>query len=178
MDSWIVTLFSVFILLILALTIVLFHASNMRKAVKAEWQNLWLLLYNRHNLLPNFLETFKSFFPDQKVILAEIIELKNKAAYIKNASTEKFRAELELSLKLSDVAQLCNGSKAILVDTNFLGLRQEFKENTLKIEEEMNVYNKKVRSFNAFLEKFYLKPLVLIFRLKREQIFEFEAGII
>lgn len=149
----------------------------MRKTVKFEWYNLWLLLYNRHNLLPNFLETFKTFFPDQQKLLTEIIELKNKAAYIKNAGTEKFQAELNLSFKLRDVAHLCQSSKAILVDTNFLGLRQEFKENTLKIEEEMKIYNQKVRNFNAFLEKFYLRPLVVIFNLKRESIFEFEAGL-
>lgn len=174
MDSWPVTFFSVLILLILAVTIMLFHVKNARNLIAIEWKKLWLLLYHRHNLLPNFLETFKSFFPGEVKILREIIDLKNTAAVINKAGNEKMHAELNLSLKLTEVMQLCHNSKAVLVDTNFLELQQELRENAQKIEIEISQYNEKVRTFNRFMQK--IKLFAILFRLKKEQIFEFEAG--
>lgn len=176
MESWLIGLISGLILLVVGLAIVLFHIRNARNLVMVEWKKLWLLLYHRHNLLPNFLQTFKHFFPNEKKIFAEMIELKNAAAFLKNPDNEKLHAELDLSLKLSEIMEKCRGSQAILVDTNFLELRQELKENAHKIDEELVNYNNKIRHFNTFLDKPYIKPLVAIFRIKKEQIFEFEAG--
>lgn len=174
MDSWLITLVSVLILLLLLVSIVLFHVRSSRNLIYLEWKKLWLLLYHRHNLLPNFLETFKTFFPGEVNKIQELINSKNTAAVLNSAGNEKMRAELDLSLKLSEIMQLCNTSKDILVDTNFLELRQELKENAENIETEIVAYNTRVRSFNDFLKK--IKPFAFIFRIKSEQIFEFEAG--
>lgn len=176
MDSWLIYLLSGLILLLIVISIILFHIRNARNLIRVEWKKLWLLLYRRHNLLPNFLETFKHFFPAEKKIFQEIIGLKNQAAFLNEPGSEKMHAELNLSLKLAEIIEKCRSSQAILVDTNFLELRQELKENAHKIDGELVAYNNKIRQFNLFLEKAHIKPLVIIFRVKKEAIFEFEAG--
>lgn len=176
MESWIIALGSSLILIVLTISIVLFHVKNDRKVVETVWQKLWLQLYYRHNLLPNFLETFKTFFPQEKKIFQELIALKSEASILKQPDSKKLHAELNISFKMAEIMNKCENNSLILADTNFLELKQNLKENVMKIDEELVKYNNAVREFNSFLNRFYISPLVVIFRLKKETIFEFEAG--
>jgi len=178
MEDYLIFLLSLSIILILFVSVVLYQAKKMREVIAARWRDVWLLLYHRHNLLPNLLETFRGFFPHEKGVFQELIVLKDKATHLNDPNLEKLQIELELSIKLAQLMEKSLNSKEMVKDTNFLELKYELKGNALKTEGALALYNEKIREYNKFLAKAFFRPVAVGFRLNGRHIFEYEAGVI
>lgn len=177
METYLVVSVGLVIVLIVVLSIIYSHVKNLAAMLDKHWQNLWLLLYRRHNLVPNLLETFRRFFPDEKKIIEELVGLKAKAAVLSKPNLDKLHAEFDLSKKIAELMDVAKKSQDIMTDTNFLELSHELKQNSYKVEGALSIYNDHIRNYNAFIERGFMKAVVPILRLKRLKIFEYEPEV-
>ena len=83
--------------------------------------------------------------------------------------------QLNISNSLHDLWAFGGKFPALHKDTNFLFFFMEFKQLNEEIEVLLERHNASVRHYNKQLSFVVFLPLVAVFRLKKEKIFEFEA---
>lgn len=173
-QSVLVAIFSIIVLLATAGAFLFFYL----RSVRAEINEYWLLLIDKLHLrldkIPNLIETVRRFTTGQEAVTAELIKLRSASWQIPQANKQKVQTELMISNQLGVIWALCSQFPEANKDTNLLALRMEFKEVGKTIEAMLDGYNEQVRGYDKSLRNLFFLPFVLLFRLRKLSIFEFE----
>ncbi len=148
-STLIIGIFSFLILAAIALLFLYLHLKSVRDEIKAYWKTILDKMRIRDDMVPNLIETVRKYTKDEEKILNELTALRAKSWPMEKADGQKVNAELSLTDDLRAVWKLPQKVPALNLDTNFLSLKKDFHDLGKEIDGMVDVYNKKIRSFNG-----------------------------
>lgn len=150
------------------------HLKNLKKNVDVHWENVDEKLRKRHDLIPNLIETFRSYNQNQEALIENLIKERLNAAKEYGVSAKKIEYEHDLSRSINEIFALGSQIADLAKDTNFLELKREFDEIEREMEAIAKNYNEVVRVYNGHMMIIFLRPITSIFHFKKLNIFEVE----
>ncbi|MEN3930282.1 LemA family protein [Microvirga sp. W0021] len=133
---------------------------SMRQRIKQSFADIDVQLRQRHDLIPNLIETVKGYATHEKSTLDAVIQARNQALSATNVADTQ-AAEKNLSSALGKLFALAEAYPDLKANTNFLQLQSELSDIENKIAAARRFFNGSVSEFNAAIEAF---PAVLFAR--------------
>lgn len=163
----------VFILLLWAIS-GLRHFRYLKKSIENQWEIVMNSLNKRQDLLPNLVESVKSFSDEKVELLEQLTKERALAAREYSSTARKVEYEHDLSISINKVIDFGNTREEMAQDTNFLELRKDLDDVGKGIEMNSKKYNEMVRYYNKHRQLLFLLPLAIVFGFHTVNIFEIE----
>ena len=147
----------------------------LRQACGQAWADVDVQLKQRHDLVPNLVETVKGYAGHERGTLEAVVHAR-QAAVSAATPAEQAAAENQLTGALRQVFALAEAYPDLKANQNFLQLQSELADLENKIAAARRFFNNATAEFNASVEQF---PAVLFARslgFSRREFFELEAG--
>ena len=158
MTGWVV------LAVVAALALYLVGAYNglvaMRQRAKQAFADIDVQLKQRHDLIPNLVETVKGYAGHEKDTLDAVIRARNSAISAQGVPNQG-QAEAQLSGALGRLIALSEAYPDLKANTNFQQLQGELSDIENKLAASRRFFNNAVSEYNAGIESF---PAVLIAR--------------
>jgi LemA protein len=127
---------------------------GLRQNVRQGVADIDAQLRQRHDLIPNLVETAKGYATHEKDTLEQVITARNRAASGSLSSSD----EAQLKLALDKVLALAEAYPDLKANTNFQELQRELADTEDKLAAARRALNAAVARFNTARESF---PAVL-----------------
>jgi LemA protein len=105
-------------------------------------------LKQRHDLIPNLVETVKGYATHEKGTLEAVIAARNAATHAGSVA-DKVQAENALTGALRQMFAVAEAYPDLKANTNFLGLQSELSDVENKLAAARRFFNGSVAEFNA-----------------------------
>ena len=148
---------------------------SLRQACGQAWSDVDVQLKQRHDLVPNLVETVKGYAGHERGTLEAVVHAR-QAAVSATTPAEQAAAENQLTGALRQVFALAEAYPDLKANQNFLQLQSELADLENKIAAARRFFNNATAEFNASIEQF---PAVLFARslgFSHREFFELEAG--
>ncbi|TVR06048.1 MAG: LemA family protein [Salinarimonadaceae bacterium] len=132
----------------------------MRQRVTQAFADIDVQLHQRHDLIPNLVETVKGYAAHERETLDAVIQARN-AATTAQGPAEQAAAENMLTATLGRMFALAEAYPDLKANQNFLALQSELSNVEDKLAAARRFFNNSVAEFNAAIEAF---PAVLFAR--------------
>jgi LemA protein len=167
----------VFVILGLIVLFVLWAISLYNRLVKLRnnreqaFADVDVQLKQRHDLIPQLVETVRGYMQHERSVLTEITEARAGAM---KASTinEKIQAETRLSTALDGLRVSVEAYPDLKASQNFLDLQNEISDIENKIAAARRFFNSATKELNVATEIFPSNIVATLFNFKREPLFE------
>jgi len=128
-------------------------------------------LKQRHDLIPQLVESVKGYMGHERGVLTDITEARANAM---KASTidEKIAAETKLSAALDGLKVSVEAYPDLKASQNFMDLQNEISDIENKIAAARRFFNSATRELNVATEVFPSNLIATLFNFKRENMFE------
>ena len=115
-------------------------------------------LRQRHDLIPNLVETVKGYATHERGTLEAVVQARNSAV---NAQSQdaKVAAETQLSGALGKLFALAEAYPDLKANTNFQQLQSELSDIENKLAASRRFFNSSVQEYNTGIQRF---PAVLL----------------
>ncbi|MEK7664561.1 MAG: LemA family protein [Patescibacteria group bacterium] len=166
-----------FVILAVAVAVVLWLAATynslvkLRLRTKEAWSDIDVQLKRRYDLIPNLVETVKSYAAHEKELFEKVAELRAKAMHAEGVK-QKAEAENMLSETLKSLFAVAEAYPDLKASVNFLELQRELSDTENKIQAARRFYNVNVRDLNIKIESFPVNMIVGMFGFKQMEMFE------
>lgn len=143
---------------------------KLRNMVKEGWSNIDVQLKRRSSLIPNLVETVKSYVSHERGLLTEITDLRSKSLQVQKIG-EKGEIETALSRSLGNLMAVAEGYPDLKANQNFLELQKELSDIEEQIQSARRYYNGTVRNLNIAVESFPSNMVARIFSFSQTEFF-------
>lgn len=130
---------------------------TLRQRFRQAFSDIDVQLKQRHDLVPNLVETVKGYATHEKSTLENVIKWRNAAASASGPAAQA-AAENQLSAGLRQLFALSEAYPDLKANTNFQQLQTELADIENKIAASRRFFNNAVSEYNASRESF---PTVL-----------------
>ncbi len=139
------------VLLLLWLVVIYNRLVSLRQMVSQAWADIEVQLKQRHDLIPNLVETVKGYAAHESATLEAVIKARNAAVQAKGPE-QASAAEGQLGAVLGRLFALSEAYPDLKANTNFLSLQSELSnvENTLAAARRF--FNNTVAEYNASIQ--------------------------
>jgi LemA protein len=127
--------------------------STLDEEVKTAWAQLESQLQRRMDLIPNYVETIKSYAPHEQEVLGVVTQLHVKAA-VTLTRFNKIAVNNDLTAALDRLRVVTKRYPDLMADQTFIRLQDELAGIEAHIAEECMAYNEAVRAYNTYREGF------------------------
>lgn len=162
---------------VLAVVVVVGYNSlvRLREMVDASWSDIDVQLKQRHDLVPNLVETVKGYATHEKSTLEQVIRARSAAM---SSTTPHDRAEAEgaLTRSLGSLFALSESYPDLKANQNFLQLQGTLGNLETKIEQARRHYNTMVRDFNTRVGEIPMNIIASLFGFPPREFFEIDEG--
>jgi LemA protein len=124
----------------------------LRQACGQAWSDVDVQLKQRHDLIPNLVETVKGYASHEKETLERVIAARN-AAVSARTPEEASVAEGQLAGMLRQVFALSEAYPELKANQNFLLLQAELSDIENKIAAARRFFNSAVAEFNSAIQQ-------------------------
>lgn len=131
---------------------------TMRNRSRQAFSDIDVQLKQRHDLIPNLVETVKGYASHEKETLDAVIKARNQAISAPQGSAGQAAAEGQLSGALGRLIALSEAYPDLKANTNFQQLQTELADIENKIAAARRFFNNAVSEYNSRRESF---PAVL-----------------
>ena len=148
---------------------------SMRQRVNQAFADIDVQLRQRHDLIPNLVETVKGYAAHERGTLEEVVKARN-AAVAAQGTPQQAAAETMLSGALRQLFALSEAYPDLKANANFQQLQSELADIENKIAAARRFFNNTAAEYNAACQGF---PGVLIaqrFNFKPVDFFNLEEG--
>jgi len=128
-------------------------------------------LKQRHDLIPQLVETVRGYMAHEKGVLTEITEARSNAMKA-NTINDKIAAENRLSTALDGLKVSVEAYPDLKASQNFLDLQNEISDIENKIAAARRFFNSATKELNVATEVFPSNLIASTFNFKREVMFE------
>ena len=156
--GWIVL--GVIVVLVLWIVMIYNQLVAMRQRVGQAFADVDVQLKQRHDLIPNLVETVKGYAAHERGTLEEVVKARN-AAMTAQGPAQQAAAENMLSGALRQLFALSEAYPDLKANQNFLQLQSELADLENKIAASRRFFNNAVQEYNTGIQQF---PAVLIAR--------------
>ncbi len=130
---------------------------SLRQRCKQAFSDIDVQLKQRHDLVPNLVETVKGYAGHEKSTLENVIKLRNAAASATGPAAQAV-AEGQLSAGLRQLFALSEAYPDLKANANFQQLQTELSDIENKVAASRRFFNNAASEYNASRESF---PTVL-----------------
>jgi LemA protein len=131
-------------------------------------------LRQRHDLIPQLVETVKGYAGHEKEVLMRITEARSAAMSAKTID-DKIVAEQQLSSALQGLKVQVEAYPDLKANQNFLQLQEELSDIENKLAASRRFFNGATTEYNVAVETFPSNLIANNFGFKREVMFEIAA---
>lgn len=146
----------------------------LRQTTRQAWGDIDVQLKQRHDLVPNLVETVKGYAEHEKETLERVIEARNKALQAGDLH-DQAEAENLLSGALRQLFALAEAYPDLKANTNFLALQNELADLENRIAAARRFFNNAVAEYNTAIEQFPAVLLARPFGFGEKEFFEVAA---
>jgi LemA protein len=154
--GWIVV--GVIVVIVLILIFLYNRLVSLRQTTTQAWSDISVQLKQRHDLVPNLVETVKRYASHERGTLEAVVQARN-AAVAANGPAAQAQAENMLTGALRQLFALAEAYPDLKANQNFLQLQSELSDIENKIAAARRFFNNAVQEYNTSIEQF---PAVLI----------------
>jgi len=167
-------IYAIVILVALILGIIGLYNSLVRRKndVENAFASVDVMLKKRYDLIPNLVETVKSYMKHEKSLLNELTSLRTKAVTGNISDDERVTLENKIAKGISGVMVAVENYPDLKASQNFLQLQAAWNEAEEQISAARRSFNAAVTSFNNKVETFPSNIVAGIMGYKRRTLFE------
>lgn len=132
-----------------------------RQRVNQAFADVDVQLKQRHDLIPNLVETVKGYAAHEKGTLEAVVQARNAALSAPQGSPQQAQAEAQLTGALGRLIALSEAYPDLKANTNFQQLQTELSDIENKLAAARRFFNNAVSEYNAAIESF---PAVFLAR--------------
>jgi LemA protein len=149
------TLIVLVVIVVLALWVIAIYNGlvSMRQRVNQAFADVDVQLRQRHDLIPNLVETVKGYAAHERGTLEEVIKARN-AAVAAQSPEQKAAAENVLSGALRQLFALAEAYPDLKANANFQQLQAELTDIENKIAAARRFFNNAVQEYNTGMQRF------------------------
>ena len=149
------TLIVLAIIVVLALWIIAIYNGlvSMRQRVNQAFADIDVQLRQRHDLIPNLVETVRGYAAHERGTLDEVVKARN-AAVAAQGMPQQAAAENALSGALRQLFALAEAYPDLKASANFQQLQAELSDIENKIAAARRFFNNAVQEYNTGIQKF------------------------
>ena len=155
MTGWIVL--GIVVLIVLFFIMTYNRLVGLRQVVGQAWSDISVQLKQRHDLVPNLVETVKGYASHERGTLEAVVQARN-AAVTASGPQAQAQAENMLSGALRQLLAVVENYPDLKANQNFLQLQSELADLENKIAASRRFFNNSVQEYNASIQSF---PAVL-----------------
>jgi LemA protein len=144
-------LLGVVALLLLWLVVIYNRLVALRQATGQAWADIEVGLKQRHDLVPNLVETVKGYAAHERGTLDAVIKARNAATAAQGPEAAS-AAEAQLSGALGRLFALSEAYPELKANTNFLQLQEELGNLETRIAAARRFFNNAVAEYNASIQ--------------------------
>lgn len=144
---------------------------KMRNNRENAFADIDVQLKQRHDLVPQLVETVKGYAAHEKDTLERVINARNGAIGAKT-SDEKIVAENALSSALSGLKITLEAYPDLKANQNFLQLQEEIADLENKLSSVRRYFNSATKEYNNAVETFPSNILAGMFGFRKEVMFD------
>ena len=126
---------------------------SMRQRVNQAFADVDVQLRQRHDLIPNLVETVKGYAAHERGTLDEVVKARN-AAVAAQGPAQQAAAENMLSGALRQLFALSEAYPALKANANFQALQAELTDIENKIAAARRFFNNAVQEYNTGMQRF------------------------
>jgi LemA protein len=152
MSSTIIVLAAVVVVVVWAIA-VYNGLISMRQRVNQAFADVDVQLKQRHDLVPNLVETVKGYAAHERGTLDEVVKARN-AAVSAQGTAQQAAAENMLSGALRQLFALSESYPDLKASTNFQQLQAELSDLENKIAASRRFFNNAVQEYNTGIQRF------------------------
>ena len=160
-----------FILMVVSLYNRLVRLRNNREQAFADVD---VQLKQRHDLIPQLVDSVKGYMGHERGVLTEITEARTNAMKATTIN-EKIDAENKLSTALEGLKVSVEAYPDLKASQNFMELQNEIADIENKIAAARRFFNSATKELNVATELFPSNLIATLFNFKREPMFELGA---
>jgi LemA protein len=154
--EWVVV--GAIVLIVLYVIFIYNRLVSLRQTVSQSWSDISVQLKQRHDLVPNLVETVKGYAAHERGTLDAVVKARN-AAVAASGPADQAKAENMLTGALRQLFALSEAYPDLKANQNFLALQSELSDIENKIAAARRFFNNAVSEYNAAIQQF---PAVLL----------------
>jgi LemA protein len=150
-STWIVL--GVIVVLVLWIIMIYNGLVTMRQRVNQAFADVDVQLRQRHDLVPNLVETVKGYAGHERGTLDEVVKARN-AAIAAQGPAQQAAAETMLSGALRQLFALSEAYPDLKASANFQQLQAQLSDLENKISAARRFFNSSVQEYNSGIQRF------------------------
>jgi len=144
--------------------------------VENSFSGIDVMLKKRYDLIPNLVETVKTFLTHEKDLLTEVTKLRSQAMNPNVSSDEKVQLNNQISKVMGGIMVAVENYPDIKSNTNFLQLQSSWEEIENEIAGARVFYNSTVLELNNSIEMFPSNLMAGFMKLYSREFFEIQEA--
>lgn len=144
---------------------------SLKTRTEEAWSDIDVQLKRRYDLIPNLVNTVKSYAKHEKELFEKVTQAR-AAAMSAEGVKDQGTAEAELAKTLKSVFAVAENYPDLKASQNFLSLQEELTDTENKIEAARRFYNANVRDFNIKIKTFPSNIIANSFKFETKDLFE------
>lgn len=161
----------IIILLVLMVISLYNRLVKLRNNREQAFADIDVQLRQRHDLIPQLVETVRGYMKHESGVLTEITEARANAMKATSIN-DKIAAENRLSTALDGLKVSVEAYPDLKASQNFLDLQNEISDVENKIAAARRFFNSATKELNVATEMFPSNIVATLFNFKREPMFE------
>lgn len=158
---------------IIVLFILMYNSlMNKKNQLENAFAGMDVQLKKRYDVIPNLINTVKTYMKHEENTLREITSLRTKAVSRKLTKDQKIGLNNALTSKLSELMINIENYPDLKASENFIQLQQSFNEIESQISAARRNYNAQVTTYNNSLDMFPTNIVAKIIQFQRKDTFE------
>ena len=146
-----------------------------RQMANEAWSGIDVQLKRRSDLIPNLVDSVKSYAAHERDVLTKVTELRGAArALPADAVAQRAAAETALTAALGRLVVMAEAYPDLKASGNFLKLQQQLSDMESEIQMARRYYNGAVRNLNILIESFPSNLAARLFGFTRIDFFELD----
>ena len=159
---------------VLAYAILVFNRLvRLRNMVREGWSGIDVQLKRRNDLIPNLVETVKSYAAHERSVLEDVTRLRASSVAATGVANQASAAQA-LTGSLGRLLALAEAYPQLKADQNFLELQKQLAETEDQIQMARRYYNGSARNLNIAIQSFPAVLLAGALGFREEPFFELE----
>ena len=146
----------------------------MRQRVSQAFADIDVQLKQRHDLIPNLIETVKGYAAHERGTLDAVIQARN-AAITAQGPAAQAQAENQLSGALKSLFAVAENYPELKASEQFTGLQGSLNSIEDNIQNARRYYNAVIRDYNTRVQSFPVNIIAGMFGFQTRQFFEVES---